>query len=68
MSRSLGDRPGAYERRAPLSVVMAVGLSSNAAKELLAQAARRGVTSESLLTRIVETVLTDRLLDAVLDE
>lgn len=66
MSRPLGTVSGAYERRP--NVTYGVGLSAETSRLLMVAAARRNVPPASLLAEIVECVLQDRLLEAVLDD
>lgn len=65
MSRPLGT-VGAYERRP--SVTYSVAISADTARLLMRESSARNTPPESLLADIVECVMQDRLLDAVLDD
>lgn len=66
MARPLGS-VGTYART-PRSVTYTVALSADTARLLMTEAARRDLPPATLLADIVECVLGDRLLDAVLDD
>lgn len=66
-SGSYASEPrGSYRQR--VAIRYEIGLTADSARSLLAECGKRGITSQALLEEIVERVLQDKLLDAVLDD